>query len=79
MKKNLIIAAERAGYSTDQIGRTMTVGELIEELSQYDEDTKVYIGNDKWSNGSYYTYGGITWESFEELEEEDEDEDEDEE
>ena len=35
--------------------RTMTVGELIEELSQYDEDDLIVYCND---NG--YTYGYIT-------------------
>lgn len=74
----LILAAERSGYSTDQIGRTMTVSELIDYLSQFDDDMPVYIGNDKWSNGSYYTYGGITWESFDEEEDEEDEEDEDE-
>jgi hypothetical protein len=41
----------------------MTVGELIEYLEQFDEDTKVYLSND---NG--YTYGSITESSFEESE-----------
>jgi len=35
--------------------RTMTVGKLIEELSQYDEDDLIVYCND---NG--YTYGYIT-------------------
>lgn len=39
----------------------MTVGEMIDVLSQYDEDTPVYLSFD---NG--YTYGGITEERFEE-------------
>jgi hypothetical protein len=33
----------------------MTVGELIEFLEQFDEDTEVFLNND---NG--YTYGSIT-------------------
>ena len=49
------------GYGTSQIRRTMTVGELVDVLSQYDEDTPVYLSFD---NG--YTYGGITEERFEE-------------
>ena len=39
----------------------MTVRELIDRLSDYDEDTLVYLNND---NG--YTYGSITDSSFEE-------------
>lgn len=50
----LIILAEREGYSIDQVRRTMTVGELIEALQEYDEDTPIYLSHD-----SGYTYGGI--------------------
>ena len=57
----LICSTIREGYSIDQIRRTMTVGELIDFLTQYDEDTPVYLSFD---NG--YTYGGITEERFEE-------------
>lgn len=56
----IIINAKRTGYGTDQIARTLTVGDLIEALSQYEEDTPVYIGNDPTSYG-WYTYGGIDW------------------
>lgn len=38
----------------DQIFRTMTVGELIAYLEQFDDDSPVYLSHD---NG--YTYGGI--------------------
>ena len=55
----LIIEANREGYAIDQIRRTMTVGELISMLEQYDEDTPVYLGHDRQSYG-FYTYGGIT-------------------
>ena len=55
------IEGRRNGYSTEQCGRTMTVGELINWLEQFDEDTEVYLNND---NG--YTYGNITEDSFEE-------------
>ena len=48
----------------------MTVGELIEYLEQFDEDTEIFLKND---NG--YTYGNIDQWSFEEEEsEENEDE-----
>ena len=56
--EKIIIDAQREGYGTDQIYGTMTVGELIEFLSQYDEDTPVYLGHDMKSYG-WYTYGGI--------------------
>jgi len=55
----LFIEGRRDGYSLGQINRTMTVGELIEYLSQYDEDTLVYLQND-----NHYTYGGVTTASF---------------
>lgn len=67
MKGVLYIEGRRDGYSPDQCGRTMTVGELIEFLEQFDETTEVYLKND---NG--YTYGRITEYSIEEGEVEDE-------
>ena len=64
----LFIEGRRNGYAPEQCGRTMTVGELIEWLEQFEEDTPVYIDNDRG-----YTYGSITESSFEENEEEEED------
>ena len=56
----VILNATREGYSVGQIGGTMTVGELIEALSTFDEDAKVYFGNDpQHSYNGWYTYGGI--------------------
>lgn len=55
----------RAAYGIEDIKRTMTVGELIEFLSQYDYDTPVYLSFD---NG--YTYGGLTEDRFEERDDE---------
>lgn len=50
-----VIEAQRLEYSVDKVaGRAMTVGELIAELRQYDEDCPVCISND---NG--YTYGPV--------------------
>ena len=66
---NLIYETFREGYGLDQIRRTMTVGELISFLSDFDEDTPVYLSFD---NG--YTYGGITEGRFEERGEGGEDE-----
>ena len=71
MTNVLFIEGRREGYTPAQCGRTMTVGELIDMLSGYDEDTPVYLNND---NG--YTFGSIDDMSFEErcTDEEDEDE-----
>lgn len=63
----LYLEGRRNGYAPDQCGRTMTVGELISFLEQFDEDAEVFIKND---NG--YTYGNIVEQSFEEDYEEDE-------
>ena len=68
-KMILTINAHREGYAPEQIASTMTVGELIEFLNNFDEDEKVYLSHD---NG--YTYGGITASRFEEVEEETENE-----
>ncbi|MCI6363662.1 hypothetical protein [Intestinimonas butyriciproducens] len=56
----LILDTFREGYGVDQIRKTMTVGELIGFLSDFDEDTPVYLGFD-----NRYTYGGITEGRFE--------------
>ena len=68
MKDMLFIDGRRNGYSPAQCGGTMTVGELIEMLQGYDEDMPVYLKNDEG-----YTYGNITWSSFEEGCEDEED------
>ena len=51
----LFIEGKRTMYGIDKYSTTLTVGELIRILSDYDEDTPVYLRND---NG--YTYGDIT-------------------
>lgn len=71
----VILSTSRTGYATDQIRRTMTVGELIEVLSRFDEDTPIYTGHDQQRDGNWYTYGGIDQEDLVEI---DEDEEEDE-
>ena len=68
-KTILTIDGRREGYAPEQIGRTMTVGELISYLENYDEDTPVMINNDDG-----YTYGSITDSSFREEEMEDDEE-----
>lgn len=66
----LFLEGRRNGYSTEQCGRTMTVGELIAFLEDFDEDTLVYLKNDRG-----YTYGSITESSFEEGDDEEEEDD----
>lgn len=68
--ERLMFNTKREGYGIDQIRRTMTVGELIDFLSQYDEETPVYMSFD-----GGYTYGGFIESRFEESYDEDEDED----
>lgn len=51
----IFIEGKRNGYGPDQCGRTLTVGELIEILEEFDSDRPVFLRND---NG--YTYGSIT-------------------
>ena len=58
----VIMETHRRGYSTDQITDTISVRELINILSQFDEDAKIYTSHD---NG--YTFGGIHEEDFEEV------------
>lgn len=55
MQNIVIIDAIRDGYGVEQINNTMSVGELIACLQEFDENAKVYLSHD---NG--YTYGGIT-------------------
>jgi hypothetical protein len=59
--KALFIEGRRNGYNPSQCGSTMTVGDLIAYLEQFDEDAQIYLKND---NG--YTYGSIDEMSFEE-------------
>lgn len=59
--ERLIYNTFREGYGIDQVRKTMTVGDLMAFLEDYDEDTPVYLSFD---NG--YTYGGITEDRFEE-------------
>lgn len=69
--KALFIDGKRNGYGIDQCGRTLTVGELIALLEEYDDDRPVYLRND---NG--YTYGSITKRDITPAEEFEDEEDE---
>jgi len=72
MRKNYLkMETHRTGYGVDQCGRTLTVGELISYLSQWDDETPIYYSND---NG--YTYGSIGFEDIDEGEIEEEEEEE---
>ena len=66
----ITLETKREGYAPDQCGSTMTVGELISYLEQFDEDAKVFYSND---NG--YTYGSIKSYQIQENYGDDEDED----
>lgn len=54
--KALYINTNHTGYSPEQCGRTMTVGDLVDLLSEFDENTRVYFRND-----GGYTYGCIAY------------------
>lgn len=66
MKEIVFINTNRSGYSVDQIYSTLTVEELINHLSEFDPESKVYLRND---NG--YTFGSVSYEDIisEEVEE----------
>lgn len=70
VKTVLTIDGRRDTYSVDQQIEygTMTVGQLIGILEEYDEDMLVMLNND---NG--YTYGAITEYSFQTEDSEDDD------
>ena len=71
MKSALLIEARREGYEINQVLNTLTAGELIAFLSDYDEDTPVYLSHD-----GGYTFGGISYNCIKEEEiEEDSEED----
>ena len=58
MYNAVIIEGRRDAYVPYQVGQTLTVGELIARLKEFDEDTLVFIGNDRQSYG-FYTYGRV--------------------
>lgn len=61
-KQVIILNAKREGYSIDQVRGTMTVGQLIAELEQFDEDLPIYLSHDDG-----YTYGSIRAQYFDDL------------
>ena len=52
--ERVIIRANNEGYTHAQVRDTMTVGELISQLEQYDENSRVYLSFDDG-----YTFGGL--------------------
>lgn len=60
----IYIEGNRNGYSPEQCGRTLIVGELIEILESFDPERPVFLRNDRG-----YTYGSITEEDIEDAEE----------
>lgn len=58
--KCIVINTRRDAYSAKDIKSTITVGELIETLQQYDQNMPVMVGND-YHGGSllWYTYGEL--------------------
>lgn len=59
--RELVISANRDGYSTEQCGVTLTAGQLCALLEDFDPESPVYLPFD---NG--YTYGSIAEYDFEE-------------
>ena len=45
--KVLFLEGRRNGYSIEQCGKTFTVSELIDFLSEFDEDIPIYLSNDR--------------------------------
>lgn len=65
--KVLLLEASRDAYSPENL-RTMTVGELMKFLEDFDEEMPVVLSHD-----GGYTYGGIKETSFFEASDEMED------
>ena len=65
----IFLNTKKSGYSTDQCGKTLTVGELIEFLEGFDPESKIFFKND---NG--YTFGSIRDSDIEEEEDDEEEE-----
>lgn len=53
--KALEILAVNEKYHMEDVRETMTIGELTRILSDYDDDTPIYLSFD-----GGYTYGGIS-------------------
>lgn len=65
----ITLETHRTGYSPEQCKHTLTVGELVDYLSQWDAETPVYYSND-----GGYTYGAIQFEDIDSQEREEDEE-----
>lgn len=55
MEKAVFIRTSADGYNPSQVSKTMTVGELVEHLSNnFDQSLPIYLDND-----DRYSFGGI--------------------
>lgn len=63
----ILINARREGYSLEECSNTMTVGQLIAMLSEFDEDAPVVLSHD-----GGYTFGSIQESDLSESDLEDE-------
>ena len=71
---HLEISTRRNGYSPEQCSGTLTVGELIELLEEFDQDQPIYLNHD---NG--YTYGSIRRDDITQIDSTEDDNNEDQE
>lgn len=55
MREAIVFEAMRDGFGIDHIKNPMTIGELMDILQDYDEDTLFILSHD---NG--YTYGSLS-------------------
>ena len=56
---NIIIKSHRDGYNIKQVEKTMSVGELIAYLQNFNEEDKLYVSHD-----GGYMYSGVCEEDF---------------
>lgn len=71
-KLYVCLNTNRDCYALNQMGATMTIGELIDRLSEFDRDMPVAFRNDRG-----YTYGSIDYYDIDEYEAEEDEQDED--
>ena len=56
---NIIIKSHRDGYRISQVENTMTVGQLISYLQNFNENDKLYVSHD-----GGFMYSGVYEEDF---------------
>ena len=55
----IFIDAVSTGYTPNQVGDTLTVGELMDVLEGYNTDEKIYLRFDRG-----YTFGKLTYDKI---------------